>query len=1153
MKNSHVNTVIGLALGAAITAHAQWTNQLLNSSAVTNAAGQIIVKHDGGGYWANDPIYAPDKVFDGNTGTFYNTADIQQVGWVGFEMETPKLITRVRYFGRTNFASRVTGVRIQGANQSSFADAVTLHTLNPPTNWVGNAWRDETFLTHAAMQSFKYVRFIALPGTYGGNLAEIQFYGTDPTGGMMGAPAAPTLTFEDSINWRMNLCWTEDPLSTFLYEIERKIAHEDDFSPLATVGTAAGERSFCDTSLLLYRDAEYRIRAVNPDGVSPWVTRTATARNAARGQVIGTPGSWAPDMAKDHVFDGNVTTFFNSPDGTASSAWVGLDFGSEQQIIGLRFVPRRNGTAPSRMDGGWFEIADNPAFANPTLIYTQSGVPSINAVTQTSFSPPLSARYARYCGPVNSYANIAEMEFVLPDQPPLPPNNLTITPTDFTNAHAILTWALHDVGALISSPLVWRATSPGGPYTLMTTDGIAGTEWTDTTVSPSIRYYYKVSALLDDPLGGDPLKGAMSDRLSYIPGTSWLERAPNAPTHIRPGMTLLGTHYPIYNNDPIYAVSTMFDGNAGTFPNPAQDFPGIAVGVDLGKAYGIQFMRHVGRAGSTGGGTIPLVTRLEGAELRGSNSANYTNTFTRLATFAGVRSDQHVNQPTVDANLFRYVFVQRPDTNAFWGNIAELELYGWDPDALNSNFKAPHTVSISIQQGGVCLDWEQGTQQDFYRIERQVGASVQVGANVLVSPYAWQEIATTQAPPFIDTTPPVGQRTYYRVVAVRGTPPNEEVGYSDPYDIAAYIPGGGTGLTASYFTSYRLPYNPSEKLAGTFTEGAPDWGLAHTTPVRPEVPASAEYFRIAYTGKIIIPFNGDYTFYVTSDDGSALWINGTCVINRWFTGGVTTHTATLPLTAGEHDIRLDYFQDVGVSYKTLKLEWGGAVDRCVIPAAQLIPAPLPAGEGVFTQTGPWSGRTFGGGRLGFSTMNPDGSITLGHAEGDFWQNEERYHYIWQTIHGDFIFEAKADMDIDPLRKSGKAHLMIRNDLPGGAPFFALSAGSAPVTGKFNVKQRLTQGASITDALPAWTGPYLNPVHLQVKRSGGVFTLSYRDPSSAFWVPLHTFADTGVFAKDLYVGMAVSAPTSTSAKMFQTVDFSDITLRRLNIGTMLMVR
>ncbi|MCL1920563.1 MAG: discoidin domain-containing protein [Kiritimatiellaeota bacterium] len=1118
-----------VAAGLAAACQAQWAVERLNDCAVTNDLGEIVVLHDGGGVWGNNPNYGHGVAFDGDTGTFTDlTINNGQGAWAGFELQEPKIITSVRFFGRENWRGRARGVVIQGANTRDFSDADTLWTIVAPDNWDPVSWREETF-AGIPPKTYTYVRFYCpLPNSYGGNLAEVEFYGAGPQALSASAPTPPpAVTFSGCINWRMNLCWAGDPQSAFLYEIERRMAHEAQFAPLVYVVAAQGEQHHIDMSLMLYQDAEYRIRAFDDNDAATWDTLQGLARNAGTGQWIGTQGSWDNNgrVTGDKAFDGNVMTYFDGP--TGDGCWTGLDFGSAKEVIGVRYVPRRNGDA-GRICRGWFEVADDPDFTNPTRIHTvpNDSVPPLSAVTEVAAGVVTAARYARFCSREEGYGNVAEVEFVLAPGT-RPPNGLSVAPSDLTNQYAVLTWRTADVAGLISSVLVYRATSPGGPYDLLTPEGLPPTQttWTDTGITPSILHYYKVASLLE--AAPDPIE-ARGDYVTYLPILR-IERDWSDLSHLRPGMVTITTENGTYGGN---GVENIFDGDLTSFADITARNP--AIGVDLGRPHEVHFIRFAARAGQLG--------RLNGAELRGSNDpVHYTNSFTRLLTFAGALPEQHVLMQTVTQEAFRYIFIQRPDEGEFFGNLTDLELYGFDPDAVNSILHAPASINLSLEADGrVTLAWAPGAAQDFYRIQRcDDGAT-------------WADLGDTPAAAFTDPSPALHQHALYRVAAVSGAYPDEAFAFSDPYDMVAYAPGNGTGLRAHYYADFATAYNPAEALAAKTLEAAPDWALPGGVPILPGVPGTANNVRIVWNGRIIIPFTGDYTFRLTTDDGAALSIGGTPLINNWVHRAATTDAVTLRLAAGEHTIRMDYFDSGGD--KAAKLEWGGAVAQMPIPAAQLIPLDLPPGEDVFVAAGDWQGRTFGTGRLGFHTLHPDGSLTLGHAGGDLSGTGENHHYAWQSIRGDFLFEAKVHLDILPGGNSGKALLMVRNDLPGGSPFLAAASITSATLGRFNVKQRLAPGINITDGT-TWAGPdpSPNPFHLRVSRKKDTFTFAYRDAQGGGWVAYHTFEDTEkVFPHALYAGLSVCAPDGGTQAMFQTATFSEISLKSLN-GTVLMVR
>jgi len=69
-------------------------------------------------------------------------------------------------------------------------------------------------------------------------------------------------------------------------------------------------------------------------------------------------------------------------------------------------------------------------------------------------------------------------------------------------------------------------------------------------------------------------------------------------------------------------------------------------------------------------------------------------------------------------------------------------------------------------------------------------------------------------------------------------------------------------------------------------------------------------FVLEYTGYIMIPETGDWTFGTKSDDGSRLWIDdrSNLVVNNDGLHGAKEVTGTTNLKAGPHRIFLNYFE-----------------------------------------------------------------------------------------------------------------------------------------------------------------------------------------------------------------------------------------------------
>ncbi len=66
-----------------------------------------------------------------------------------------------------------------------------------------------------------------------------------------------------------------------------------------------------------------------------------------------------------------------------------------------------------------------------------------------------------------------------------------------------------------------------------------------------------------------------------------------------------------------------------------------------------------------------------------------------------------------------------------------------------------------------------------------------------------------------------------------------------------------------------------------------------------------------WSGKIVIPMDGNYRFTTRSDDGSVLYIDGVLVVDNNFDQGMTNRFGDIALTAGNHDIVIGYRQGGG--------------------------------------------------------------------------------------------------------------------------------------------------------------------------------------------------------------------------------------------------
>ncbi len=141
----------------------------------------------------------------------------------------------------------------------------------------------------------------------------------------------------------------------------------------------------------------------------------------------------------------------------------------------------------------------------------------------------------------------------------------------------------------------------------------------------------------------------------------------------------------------------------------------------------------------------------------------------------------------------------------------------------------------------------------------------------------------------------------------------------------------GTGLSATYFDNVDFTGTAVTRTDPTVSF---DWGSGSPAPG-----IAADTFSARWTGQVDAPAAGSYTFYTQSDDGVRLFIDGTKVIDAFTDHGSREDRGTISLTAGRHDVKLEYYERTGSA--VLALSWSSAsIAKQIIPTSRLFPGPL---------------------------------------------------------------------------------------------------------------------------------------------------------------------------------------------------------------------
>jgi hypothetical protein len=147
------------------------------------------------------------------------------------------------------------------------------------------------------------------------------------------------------------------------------------------------------------------------------------------------------------------------------------------------------------------------------------------------------------------------------------------------------------------------------------------------------------------------------------------------------------------------------------------------------------------------------------------------------------------------------------------------------------------------------------------------------------------------------------------------------------------------GLKGEYFdfgstTVEDFPTIPADKEP-TIKRVDKDLNFRSTTMTFPGTKLQS-HFAIRWTGKIKIPKDGKYTFFLESDDGSRLFIDGKQVVENGGLHEMQENSGNVELKAGDHEIKVDYYENENDGGAGCVLSWKTAsLAKEVVPAKAL--------------------------------------------------------------------------------------------------------------------------------------------------------------------------------------------------------------------------
>jgi hypothetical protein len=135
---------------------------------------------------------------------------------------------------------------------------------------------------------------------------------------------------------------------------------------------------------------------------------------------------------------------------------------------------------------------------------------------------------------------------------------------------------------------------------------------------------------------------------------------------------------------------------------------------------------------------------------------------------------------------------------------------------------------------------------------------------------------------------------------------------------------GPTPTPAPTFGGWRGEYHDIRKVSNVpllvrdDAEINFDWRKA-----APAVGVPADGFFVRWTRTLSFA-SGTYRFYAHSDDGVRVWLDGQLIINEWHEASGTTYSVVRTLTADQHTLRVEYYENTGDAY--IQFWWGRVAD-----------------------------------------------------------------------------------------------------------------------------------------------------------------------------------------------------------------------------------
>lgn len=865
--------------------------------------------------------------------------------------------------------------------------------------------------------------------------------------------------------------------------------------------------------------ADIRLRLTEGQTVGEWTTiEGLRAYWHARGiKSIGNT------TAISTVLDGNFRSMIDSDEG-GSTPWFGFAYAPGTLVERVRIMPRTDSSNADRLKGAHIDIASDETFTDAQTVYTMPSASGVVEPWELIFEEPIEVGAVRFVSATGGRGSVLEFE-VVTVQCPYHAENITVAYGAEPDLNPTIQWTIPAELSTATQVRLLRAYNVEDEF-MPISDWmpITTTEYTDTETFIGVANYYKVETMLAD--GSTSVSPA--SRAIHRPRR--LDRSYTDESTLLSGITLIKTM-----TGGFLDYRKTFDNNIDSFPDSSDNTQPL--GLDFGEKVYVGLISYVCRHDNACFARIlnvALYYNTDPADYAQTNKVQATGKMTKASMDATRYFVPVENNPIGGAQcwFFWWDGINATGPGTFGGfnhNIADLRFYGWTSADLEAAaiVSAPSSIDATrTAEGKVLVVWGAGSNVTNYEVQRRAqGVS------------EWTTITTLLGTQYLDE--PTQGVYEYRVVALGN---NSQRANSVSTKIAFYEAGNGTGLAGTLFwpfvasdTTKCIPANSIALPVGNINLCVKngDEFVAGT--------GCKNNARLMWRGKLIVPFDAAYTFFVDHTDGASLWIDGTAVQNSWTTGKDNI-SSSLTLTAGEHDIELDARLEVQKNSEFhCYLRWSGPFKEEIIPASQLIPA---ATQPSFDLNG-WTCSYFNQRRLG-RVVPIDGGfhiyscLNLGTS-----RNALNATFLWKPWSG------PVDISVDTARlKNGLAGVAVRNE--AGNMLFVYNYGHDGWGdyGVYSVLNGSDDVKSILDPTRYGENSNFNSC-VRLVYSNGLFTFYWRNRNTQEWTEIAHFQNDGSFdPSTMQVGLMLMGNTDYVGGEF---NFTNIVLKEGPKGMMILIR